>query len=346
MDFYKQQAGQLNLAERITTACHNCYIHAVHMTTKLPSPNRMLTDAKIIFTQLKVSHSIQTKVKNRLKNIIFNIRIQSGLKTKIAPIFHPLALLKLIKSLWDDNSNKDNRIFLAKKQAATQAMICLITGRRWTDITRIKWDNMTHITNKIGTFTKFFIPVSKTNMIGSRIECVTLKKLNITPCPVKMLEKLKFWAGQPSNGFVFKCLAPKRQWVQDPIEFNWSTYRCNGHWNNDIKQACLGQTSSTQSFGYLHRWAKRQNWTTLPTKHTFRRTCLIVSKQLGISRDQINEGFGWVAHSDMIRHYTSEHDSVTLKAPAVAIANYIEKPIKHACLRNIPFINPSHKHQL
>ena len=300
----------------------------------------MLTDAKILFKRYNITSVTQTKVKNRLKNMIFNIRIQGGLKTRIAPIFHPLTLLKLIKSLWLDKQHHNSRLFLAKKQAATQAMICLVTGRRWTDITRIKWDNMTHISNNIGTFIKFFIPVSKTNMIGSRIECVTLKKLNITPCPVKMLEKLKFWSGQPSNGFVFKCLAPHRQWVRDPIQYNWSTYRCNGHWTNNLKQACLGQTSSNQSFGYLHRWAKHQKWRTLPTKHTFRRTCLLVSKQLGITRDQINEGFGWVAHSDMIRHYTSEHDSVTLKAPAVAIAKYLEKPIKHACLHNIPFINP------
>lgn len=340
LNFYNHKTGQSNVCQSITTACHNCYIHAVHTTSKLPNPNRMLNDAKIIFKRFNIISSIQAKVKNKLKNIIFNIRIQGGMRTRIAPIFHPLTLLKLISTLWQDHNNKDLRLFLAKKQAATQAMICLITGRRWTDITRIKWDNMTHITNTLGTFIKFYIPVSKTNMIGARIECVTLKKLNIKPCPVQMLEKLKFWAGNPTNGFVFSCLAPNRNWVQDPINFNWSNYRCNGHWSNNERQACLGFTSSNQSFGYLYRWAKKHKWSTLPTKHTFRRTCLLVSKQLGISRDQINEGFGWVAHSDMIRHYTSEHDSVTLKAPAVAIAKFLEQPSKHACLKNIPFIKP------
>ena len=340
MDFYHPTACKLNDCDLIVDACLQCYTTAVHNTAKMPNPNVLLTYAKSIFNRFQQSGTTQNAVKNRLKSEIFNIRIQGGLKTKIAPIFHPLKLWDLIKSLWYHKSNKNTRIALAKKQAAVQAMICLITGRRWTDVTRIKWDNMTKITNSVGTFIKFYIPVSKTNMIGARIESITIKKLDTKPCPVQMILKLKQWAGNPTNGFVFQCLASKKNWIEDPINYHWSGYRCKGHWCNARRHACLGHTSSVQSFGYLHRWAKHNKWKNLPTKHTFRRTGLLVSKQLGISRDQINEGFGWVAHSDMIRHYTAEQDSVTLKAPAVAIASYLETPNKHACLNDIPFIQP------
>ena len=340
LDYYKPTACKLNNCKEIVDACLKCYINAVQNTAKMPNPNVMLTYAKTIFNKFQQSSTTKTKVKNQLKNEIFNIRIQGGLKTKIAPIFHPLKLWDLIRAMWYQKIQKDPRIALAKKQAAVQAIICLITGRRWTDVTRIKWDNMTIIHNSVGTFLKFYIPVSKTNMIGARIESITLKKLDMKPCPVNMINKLKFWAGNPTNGFVFQCLAPKKIWTKDPINYNWSNYRCKGHWCNTKRQACLGHTSSVQSFGYLHRWAKKQKWKILPTKHTFRRTGLLVSKHLGITRDQINEGFGWVAHSDMIRHYTAEHDSVTLRAPAVAIASYLEQPKKHACLSDIPFLNP------
>ena len=345
LNFVQQpSAGQPLDVAHIVQACQNCYYATLpplsKPRTKFPSPNRLLKFAQTIFTKFQISSTIRTKVRNRLKNIIFNIRIQSGQKTKIAPIFHPQKLIRLIETLWKTPITNNIRLSLAKKQAAVQAMICLITGRRWTDVTRLKWDNMQIVTTSLGTFYKFFIPVSKTNMTGARIECVTLKQLTSPLCPVKMLQQLHFWVGQPSNGFIFKCLAPKTNWVNDPINFHWSTYRCKGHWVNDQKHACLGHTSSTQSFGYLHRHAKQCQWKIPPTKHTFRRTCLIVSKHLGISRDHINEGFGWVSHSDMIRHYSSEHDSVTKRAPSVALACYLELSSKSDCLQDLPFINP------
>ena len=62
-----------------------------------------------------------------------------------------------------------------------------------------------------------------------------------------------------------------------------------------------------------------------------------LAKQLNISREQINEGFGWVPHSDMIRHYTADHDSTTLKAPAVAIANELDNALPFHCVNNVRF---------
>lgn len=303
------------------------------------NPNIMLKVCNELFKTLDTPGREKTKIRNKIKNLVADIRIQSNCKTKMAPIFHPTDLLLLIEKLWFHKRNKNKTLLLAKRQAALQAMICLVTGRRWTDITRLKWDTLEHINTQDNTFIKFLLPVSKTNQVGTRIETITLRqnKTEKFLCPVKMVLKLKFWVGQPKNGFVFQCLAPNTRWVKDEINENWSSYRCNGHWDNERKRNCLGHTSSNHSFGYVHRFAEKLKWKTLPTKHTFRRTCLIIAKQLGISRAQINEGFGWVPHSDMIRHYTADHDSTTIKAPAVAVSTELDKFIPFDCVKNVRF---------
>lgn len=302
------------------------------------NPNIMLTVFNRLTKLVNIPGREKIMVKNQLKNLIFNIRIQSHHKTKMAPIFHPQHLLNLITKIWYYRKNITN-ILLAKRQAALQAMICLVTGRRWADVTRIKWDTMEIITTPTESFIKFLLPVSKTNQIGHRIESITLRKNKTSKflCPVEMIKKLRYWVGQPTNGFVFQCLAPNTEWTVDTINYFWSSYRCNGHWNSDEKHECLGHTSSTHSFGYIHRFAQKLQWQTLPTKHTFRRTCLIIAKQLGISRAQINEGFGWVPQSDMIRHYTADHDSTTINAPAVAIANELDNYNPFHCVKNVHF---------
>ena len=340
--FYNNEAGQLNDIDNIVKSCKNLYISLIHKARKPPSPNIMLRALSAIFNKYEKSRQTKLKTKKLLTDYIFSIRIQSSSRTKMAPIFHPLILLKLIKNLWNKKSNKNIRLLLAKRQAALQALICLITGRRWTDVTRIKWDTMTHIHTSLGHFIKFLIPVSKTNKIGNRIETITLKQNKKQPyfCPIKMILRFHYWVGQPTNGFVFPCRAPYTKWTTDPLRYEWSSYRCKGHWINEIKRPCLGHTSSPQSFGFIHRWAKKCKWKTLPTKHTFRRTCLLTAKQLGLANNQINEGFGWVPHSDMIRHYTAEHDSVTLRAPAIAIAQQFEMTKPFQCLKEIPFTTP------
>jgi len=342
LQFYKELAGQHNDVENIVNACKNLYIHMIQTSKRHPNPNIMLRAMNVICNKYNKSGQTKSNTKKRICDYIFTLRVQGGIKTKMAPIFHPLHLFKLIHSLWAHKSNKNLRILLAKRQAALQAMICLITGRRWTDVTRIKWDSMSHVTTSLGDFIKFLIPVSKTNKIGSRIETITLKRNEKHPdrCPIQMLLKYRHWVGQPTNGFVFTCQAPHTFWTEDPVNPDWSNYRCKGHWINEVRKDCIGHTSSTLSFGYIHRWAIRQNWKILPTKHTFRRTCLITAKHLGISRKQINEGFGWVPHSDMIRHYTAEHDSVTLRAPAIAIAQQFEREQPFLNLNEIPFSEP------
>ena len=338
-NYIKEVIGKSN-KPNIVQICKQYYINKVIKEQKIKlNPKIMLTVLNLLSKHIHIPGRDKLIAQTKLKNIIFNIKIQSSQKTKMAPIFHPKVLLNLITQLWYYRKNKNTKILLAKRQAALQAMLCLVTGRRWVDITRIKWDTMQYVHTPTDTFIKFLIPVSKTNQTGTRIETINLRqnKTDKQLCPVNMIQKLKTWVGQPTNGFVFKCLAPNTKWVDDELNPDWSSYRCKGHWNSDEKTECLGQTSTTHSFGYIHRFAQKKKWKTLPTKHTFRRTCLIIAKQLKISREQINEGFGWVPQSDMIRHYTADHDSTTLNAPAVAIAHEFDKKHPFTCVNNVNF---------
>lgn len=340
--YLKQMVGKPS-TNQIVKICKQYYKEKIEdRKTKNFNPNNMLNMLNILLAKSTLPGRAKLTAKKQIKNLIFDIRIQNSQRTKMAPIFHPKKLLKLIEKVWYHNKNRNTKLLLAKRQAAVQAMICLMTGRRWKDITRLKWDTLQHVITQDDQFIKFLLPVSKTNQIGNRIETITLRKSKTKQflCPVEMVKKLHYWVGQPTNGFVFKCLAPKTKWVDDEINKDWSSYRCKGHWNNEIKYPCLGQTSSIHSFGYIQRYAEKLGWKTLPTKHTFRRTCLIIAKQLGISRAQINEGFGWVPNSDMIRHYTADHDSTTLNAPAVAIAYELDQNIPFFCVQNVIFANP------
>ena len=64
--------------------------------SKQPNPNVMLDICNIITKTFKTPGRDSNKIKNRLKNLIFDIRIQSNMKTKMAQIFHPKDLLYLI----------------------------------------------------------------------------------------------------------------------------------------------------------------------------------------------------------------------------------------------------------
>ena len=156
LNFYDENAGQQNEIDNIVNACKKLYIHLINNSKRHPNPNIMLRAMNFICNKYAKSVQTKSKAKKRICDYIFTLRVQSGIKTKMAPIFQPLHLFNLINKLWAHKSNKDLRILLAKRQAALQVMICLITGRRWTDVTRIKWDNISFVNTTLSHFVKFF----------------------------------------------------------------------------------------------------------------------------------------------------------------------------------------------
>lgn len=286
---------------------------------KKPRHTKFLSDLmQKIFKWSKCNESLKKKVKTQIDRKIMNIRLLSNQRTKPARTYPPQKLLDLIQRQWDRPVRGDGEKAIKRKYSAAIAMICFLTGRRWIDVTRIRWDNLESLTTHLGLFYKFYIPASKTNIRGARIECITLKAINSKHRvgPIQMLQHIRFWQGNPTKGFVFKCWHKDAKFVIDKIWEPWSSYRCKGHWVNRQKYECLGQVDGKKAIEALQRFAIKIGWKSVPTRHTFRRLVTLLHKRQGYSREQINEMMGWVPSSNMPTHYAACQDSLLESAPA------------------------------
>ena len=302
------------------------YRAEVDKTNKPKHTNFMISLFHNMCRWSKVKDTRKKALKSLLDKKIMNVRIQANLRTKPARTYPPIDLLNLIQDQWKRPMHGLGQKAILRKYTSAMALICFLTGRRWVDITRIKWDNLDIIETPLGIFYKFYIPSSKTNIRGQRIECVTIRNVQSESFigPIKMLESIRHWQGGPSKGFVFPCVHRKRKFVKDPIWEPWSSYRCDGHWVNNTKAECLGQIDGKVTIGVLQRFALKQGWTSVPTKHTFRRLVTLLHKRQGLTREQINEIMGWVPTSNMPVHYAAEQDSLLKTAPAFVFAKELE----------------------
>lgn len=307
------------------------YSLEVEKSKKPKHTDFMIKLSQNIFKWSKIDDSTKKNLKSRLDRKIMSVRIQANLKTKPARTYPPIKLLSLIQNQWKRPINGSSLMAMPRKYASAMALICLLTGRRWIDITRIKWDNMKIFKTKLGSFYKFYLPSSKTNIRGKRIECITLKQINTSKFigPIQMLKAIRFWQGNPSQGFVFPCVSRKAKFVKDPIWESWSSYRCDGHWVDKEKVECLGQIDGTSTIGILQRFARARGWKSVPTKHTFRRLVTLLYRRQGLNREQINELMGWVPNSNMPIHYAADQDSLLETAPANIFALELESSLSN-----------------
>ena len=317
-----------------------------HYSKKVTKSNRPIhTDFMIkLLTKIcawsKFKEPFRRKLKSSLDRKILTVRIQANLRTKPARTYPPKKLLSLIQTQWKRPIHGSGYEGIKRKYASAMAFLCFLTGRRWVDISRLKWDNLKILSTDIGYYYKFYIPASKTNIRGQRIECVTIRKIDSKDIigPIKMLQAIKYWQGNPSKGFVFPCVNKDAQFTIDPIWASWSSYRCQGHWVNKIKYECVGQIDGDVTIGILQRYARDYlKWKSLPTKHTFRRLVTLLHKRNGLSREQINELMGWVPTSNMPTHYAAEQDSLLESAPAYIFAKELESNNPFDNVKNIHF---------
>lgn len=302
--------------------------HLATIDSDKPKHSKFLLDLfQDICKWSKLTDAKRKKVKSAIERKIMNIRILSNQRTKPARTYHPQKLLKLIQANWLRPVQGQGIKAICRKYTSAMAMICFVTGRRWIDITRLKWDCLESYTTKLGLFYKFHLPTSKTNIRGHRLESVTLRQVKSTNVigPIKMIKMIHFWQGYPSKGFVFPCVSSKIKFVIDPIWKPWSSYRCQGHWVNKTRVECLGQINGVTTIGVLQRFATASGWKTVPSRHTFRRLVTLLHKREGFSREQINELMGWVPTSNMPIHYAAGQESLLKTAPANIYANELER---------------------
>ena len=286
-----------------------------------------------------IPQATKKSLKTKIDRKIFNIRIMDNQRPKLARTYHPIELVNLIQNQWKRPISADIKTSIVRKYSAAMAMICLVTGRRWIDITRIRWESLESYTTLLGLFYKFYIPASKANIRGDRVESITLRHVKSEKYvgAIEMLNQIRIWQGNPAKGFVFPCVHKAIKFTMDTTWKSWSSYRCSGHWIGINKNDCLGQIDGKVTIGSLQRLARKLGWPTVPTKHTFRRLATLLHKRQGFSRDQINEIMGWVPESNMAVRYTATQDSLLPTAPANVYANELEKDQPFKEYENIQF---------
>lgn len=301
----------------------------------LRSSNYLEVLVRQVCKALGLSNPFRLKILKGLFHVTLSYRIRAGMESNKAPIFHPSQHLALIDHLWTKKAPSVDKMF-AFKLAATQALICLHSFRRWIDVSRIRWEHCEHLTVQGRTFLKFTLGASKTNSRGQRKESITLQKIDSKYCPVFILKQ--FWkiSGCPRTGFVFPCIHDKRSYTTDSLYDHWDAYTCKGHKaSKSQKIACLGEVNGLTSFGYYERAARACKWQKLPHKHSFRRFGVVLANKMNVPRERITEFFGWKHDSSMLSHYLGDELATTSQGIAWQLADAIGQDLD--CLADISF---------
>ena len=271
---------------------------------------------------LDVPLKLRARIPFKLYDVIAQYRILGGQRTKAAEIKSPTKIRKLISSLWFNTNSPAKKPtpfslekLIRRKMVALITLFCFVSGRRWIDITRLRWDFMKFYKLPQGNFIRFPINISKGNAIGKRNESLTLAQDDSSICPVKLL--IKFWilSGRPKVGFVFTCRHKKKRLVKRFFT-SGRAYCCKGHKQGSKITECLGSIDPIMSQNLMSTAAKNFGFKKPPTRHTFRRLLCVMAAKLGIPKERLCEQFGWTTTSEMPSHYLMDNFSTSTNSIA------------------------------
>ena len=219
------------------------------------STRRIKILANVIIETINILDPLRSQIKNSLYDIIQSYRTKNGSRVHHAPLKCPLKLREAMHNLYYDrkSSYKYARRFSHKRLVRNQisalhALFSFLTGRRWIDISRIRWDNMDILRTEGKLSIKFYIACSKANQ-GKRNEGITLMADDSNLCPVKLVTEYWINSGRPKVGFVFNCLHKKAKFP--PFEFcdQWLSRRCPGHKMGKKIFTCNGEINGDTTYG-------------------------------------------------------------------------------------------------
>ena len=296
----------------------------------------------LVLQVIKVTNASMTLKKQVLNNMFdtfMSYRIKSNATVAHAPTVDPVKLRSAIRHLYYDKKSKQGNHFnteriFRNKISAMHALFCSVTGRRWIDITRIRWDAF-RVQNRLDRIKiKFALAGSKANPKGKRNEGVTLVQDFSDLCPVKLL--IEYWiiTGRPKFGFVFPCVHKKVTFTLDCVD-TWESYRCNGHKAGSKMRPCLGQLNGDVSWNVFRSAAIEAGCKVIPKRHTFRRLGCIIAHKFGMTRDQITTTFGWRFDSVMPNHYLQDELALDNNGFATKLAVSIQKDPNFEFLQDI-----------
>ena len=271
---------------------------------------------KTVSQKLNLAPQRIQAIQYKLYDTIKSYRTRDGQKVRVAELKTPIMIRTIIRQLWYSIRKTDTasgRLFshakmVLRRYTAVQTLLVAVTGRRWIDITRLRWEfaKIHHLPH--ATLIKIGIFISKPNKKGRRNESITLIKDDTDLCPVRLLIGLWILNGKPKTGWIFPCIRKSRIFKRNRLFDEWSAFCCTlGHRRGEKRIECLGEIDGDTTEGMMKRTAEKVGFTSPPTKHTFRRTLVIMALKLGVERDRINEHFGWNFDSKMIAHYAQDH---------------------------------------
>ena len=297
---------------------------------------------KIINEVLKVMKP-NAKLKNLINNNLFDIymsyRLKSNATVAHAPTVDPVKLRQAIRNLfYNQKSEKGIRFSHARlfrnKISALHALLCSVTGRRWVDISRIRWESLAMINSRNRVKFKFALPGSKANAKGKRNEGVSLVQDFSDLCPIRLMVIYWIITGRPKFGFVFPCVHKKAVFTKDFVD-TWESFRCKGHRAGAKIRPCLGQVNGDVTWITYKTAAKAVGCKVMPKRHTFRRLGCIIAHKFGLTRDQITTTFGWRFDSVMPNHYLQDELALDQNAFATKLAESIQKDPNFSFLNDI-----------
>ena len=196
--------------DRIIQFAKFCYDKASFRNGKLLSTDYFIKIVKAVSVKLSLSPQQIQAIQYKLYDTIKSYRTRDGQKVRVAELKSPLMIRALVRDLWYSTKTKSARgrpishkKMVSRRFTAIQTLLVAVTGRRWIDITRLRWEfaKIHHL--KHATLIKIGIFISKPNKTGRRNESITLVKDDTDLCPVKLLISLWILSGKPKTGWIF-----------------------------------------------------------------------------------------------------------------------------------------------
>ena len=286
---------------------------------------------KILTEVLKVtkaSVALKTLVKNNTFDVFMSYRLKSNASVEHAPSVDPVKLRQTIRTLfYQQKSDKGRRLsheaLFKNKISALHALLCSVTGRRWVDISRIRWETLIIRRTKDRIKFKFALPGSKANAKGKRNEGVSLVQDFSDLCPIRLIVIYWIITGKQKFGFVFPCIHKKAVFTADIVD-TWESFRCKGHKAGTKTRPCLGQVNGDTTWKTFRTAAIDAGCKVVPKRNTFRRLGCLIAHKFGLTRDQITTTFGWRFDSVMPNHYLQDELSLDQNAFATKLAESIQ----------------------
>lgn len=198
--------------------------------------------------------------------------LENDLEIQSAPVIPIRTILQLAEDMWTTILSRKGSTFKARA-AATAMSICAVTGNRWIDTLRLRWEDLKLFNRSGAIYAEFRLRIIKTCRNNTQPIYTTFRSVKSgRHCPVKRLIAWWHFSGRPAHGFVFPDTG-------------------NSHFD------------SSNLFYFVKSAAKRSGMDPLPAKHTFRNTLVMTMFDLDFSLDEIRRQFHWATDSEMPIRY-------------------------------------------